>query len=101
MAAARSSTPCATETGRVMIQPPAGATPPSRRPDPAPARHRRIVDSVGRKASAWMKGGMPCVAPGRDMMRTVHGIPKRFRKSYWEHISGACRRCILPVTAPS
>ena len=81
-----------TETGGVMISPLPGATPT--KPGschPAPAGHRsRRGGSGGQQSQGADQGGYLAVRrPWPGMMRTVHGDPERFRKSYWEHIRPA------------
>ncbi|CAK6694731.1 acetate--CoA ligase [Synechococcus sp. BA-124 BA4] len=80
-----------TETGGVMISPLPGATPtkPGSATLPLPGIVADVVDSEGRSVGVDEGGYLAVRRPWPGMMRTVHGDPERFRKSYWEHISGA------------
>ncbi|MDM7938663.1 MAG: acetate--CoA ligase [Cyanobium sp. CZS 48M] len=80
-----------TETGGVMISPLPGATPtkPGSATLPLPGIVADVVDSDGRSVGVDEGGYLAVRRPWPGMMRTVHGDPERFRKSYWEHISGA------------
>jgi len=80
-----------TETGGVMISPLPGATPtkPGSATLPLPGIVADIVDHDGVSQGADQGGYLAIRRPWPGMMRTVHGDPERFRKSYWEEIRPA------------
>ena len=80
-----------TETGGVMISPLPGATPtkPGSATLPLPGIQADIVDHDGNSQGADQGGYLAVRRPWPGMMRTVHGDPDRFRKSYWEEIRPA------------
>jgi acetyl-CoA synthetase len=80
-----------TETGGVMISPLPGATPtkPGSATLPLPGIQADIVDHDGHSQPADQGGYLAIRRPWPGMMRTVHGDPERFRKSYWEEIRPA------------
>jgi len=80
-----------TETGGVMISPLPGATPtkPGSATLPLPGIQADIVDHDGNSQPADQGGYLAIRRPWPGMMRTVHGDPERFRKSYWEEIRPA------------
>jgi acetyl-CoA synthetase len=80
-----------TETGGVMISPLPGATPtkPGSCTLPLPGIAADIVDLEGASQPADAGGYLAVRRPWPGMMRTVHGDPDRFRRSYWEHIRPA------------
>ena len=80
-----------TETGGVMISPLPGATPtkPGSCTLPLPGIDADIVDHQGNSQPADQGGYLAIRRPWPGMMRTVHGDPERFRKSYWEEIRPA------------
>ena len=80
-----------TETGGVMISPLPGATPtkPGSCTMPLPGIVADIVDMDGVSQPANAGGYLAVRRPWPGMMRTVHGDPERFRKSYWEEIRPA------------
>jgi len=80
-----------TETGGVMISPLPGATPtkPGSCTLPLPGIAADIVDMDGVSQPADAGGYLAVRRPWPGMMRTVHGDPERFRKSYWEEIRPA------------
>ena len=82
---------CQTETGGVMISPLPGATPtkPGSATLPLPGIQADIVDHDGNSQGADQGGYLAVRRPWPGMMRTVHGDPDRFRKSYWEEIRPA------------
>ncbi|MCP9830801.1 acetate--CoA ligase [Synechococcus sp. HJ21-Hayes] len=77
-----------TETGGVMISPLPGATPtkPGSATLPLPGIAADVVDHDGNSQAADQGGYLAVRRPWPGMMRTVHGDPERFRKSYWEEI---------------
>ena len=80
-----------TETGGVMISPLPGATPtkPGSCTLPLPGIVADIVDHDGNSQPADQGGYLAVLRPWPGMMRTVHGDPERFRRSYWEEIRPA------------
>jgi acetyl-CoA synthetase len=80
-----------TETGGVMISPLPGATPtkPGSCTLPLPGIAADVVDLQGVSQVADSGGYLAVRRPWPGMMRTVHGDPDRFRKSYWEEIRPA------------
>ena len=80
-----------TETGGVMISPLPGATPtkPGSATLPLPGIAADVVDHAGNSQPADAGGYLAIRRPWPGMMRTVHGDPERFRKSYWEEIRPA------------
>ncbi|MCS5690454.1 acetate--CoA ligase [Cyanobium sp. FGCU-6] len=80
-----------TETGGVMISPLPGATPtkPGSCTLPLPGIAADVVDLEGNSVPADQGGYLAVRRPWPGMMRTVHGDPDRFRRSYWEHIRPA------------
>ena len=80
-----------TETGGVMISPLPGATPtkPGSATLPLPGIQADVVDHDGHSQPADQGGYLAIRRPWPGMMRTVHGDPDRFRKSYWEEIRPA------------
>jgi acetyl-CoA synthetase len=80
-----------TETGGVMISPLPGATPtkPGSATLPLPGIVADIVDKDGNSQAADQGGYLAIRRPWPGMMRTVHGDPERFRRSYWEEIRPA------------
>jgi len=80
-----------TETGGVTISPLPGATPtkPGSATLPLPGIAADVVDHDGNSQAADQGGYLAVRRPWPGMMRTVHGDPERFRKSYWEEIKPA------------
>ncbi|MFM7265524.1 MAG: acetate--CoA ligase, partial [Cyanobium sp.] len=80
-----------TETGGVMISPLPGATPtkPGSCTLPLPGIAADVVNLQGESVPADEGGYLAVRRPWPGMMRTVHGDPERFRKSYWEEIRPA------------
>ena len=74
-----------------MISPLPGATPtkPGSATLPLPGIAADIVDKDGNSQGADQGGYLAIRRPWPGMMRTVHGDPERFRKSYWEEIRPA------------
>jgi len=80
-----------TETGGVMISPLPGATPtkPGSCTLPLPGIVADVVDKAGQSQGADQGGYLAIRRPWPGMLRTVHGDPDRFRKSYWEEVRPA------------
>jgi acetyl-CoA synthetase len=80
-----------TETGGVMISPLPAATPtkPGSATLPLPGIAADVVDHDGVSQQADQGGYLVVRRPWPGMMRTVHGDPERFRRSYWEEIRPA------------
>jgi len=80
-----------TETGGVMISPLPGATPtkPGSCTLPMPGIAADVVDHDGNSQPADAGGYLAVRRPWPGMMRTVHGDPDRFRRSYWEEVRPA------------
>ena len=80
-----------TETGGVMISPLPAATPtkPGSATLPLPGIAADVVDGEGNSIGTDEGGFLAVRRPWPGMMRTVHGDPERFRRSYWEHIRPA------------
>jgi acetyl-CoA synthetase len=80
-----------TETGGVMISPLPGATPtkPGSATLPLPGIVADVMDREGQSQPADQGGYLTIRRPWPGMMRTVHGDPDRFRRSYWEEIRPA------------
>ena len=77
-----------TETGGIMISPTPGAveTKPGSATFPLPGIEVEIVSKDGEKVNSNEGGYLIIKKPWPGMMRTIHGDPDRFRKSYWEFI---------------
>ncbi len=80
-----------TETGGVMISPLPGATPtkPGSATLPMPGIVADVVDMDGNSAAVDEGGYLAVRRPWPGMLRTIHGDPERFRKTYWEAIRPA------------
>jgi acetyl-CoA synthetase len=80
-----------TETGGVMISPLPGATPtkPGSATLPLPGIQADVMDHEGHSQPADQGGYLTIRRPWPGMMRTIHGDPERYRKSYWEEIRPA------------
>ena len=80
-----------TETGGVMISPLPAATPTKSGSAtlPLPGIAADVVDGEGNSVGTDEGGFLAVRRPWPGMMRTVHGDPERFRRSYWEHIRPA------------
>ena len=77
-----------TETGGVMISPLPGAldTKPGSATLPLPGIEIEIVSKEGKKVDSNEGGYLIVKKPWPGMMRTIHGNPDRYLKSYWEFI---------------
>ena len=78
-----------TETGGIMISPIPGAveTKPGSATLPLPGIEVEIVNKEGEKVNSNEGGYLIIKKPWPGMMRTIHGDPDRFKKSYWEFIT--------------
>lgn len=78
-----------TETGGIMITPLPGAIPtkPGSATRPFPGILADVVDSEGNLVRDNEGGYLVIRHPWPGMMRTIHGDPDRFRRTYWEYIS--------------
>ena len=77
-----------TETGGIMITPLPGAisTKPGSATLPFPGIQADVIDLEGNSVGVNEGGYLAVRHPWPGMMRTVHGDPDRFRRTYWEHI---------------
>tara|TARA_Y100001970_G_scaffold294341_1_gene451038 strand:- start:4926 stop:6908 length:1983 start_codon:yes stop_codon:yes gene_type:complete len=77
-----------TETGGIMISPLPGAvaTKPGSATYPLPGIEVEIVNREGNKVKENEGGYLIVKKPWPGMMRTIHGNPERYAKSYWEYI---------------
>ncbi len=78
-----------TETGGIMVSPIPGAVDakPGSATFPLPGVEVSIVNKEGEEVSSNEGGYLIVKKPWPGMMRTIHGDPERFKKSYWEFIS--------------
>ncbi len=78
-----------TETGGIMISPIPGAVnlKPGSATFPLPGIKVEIVNKEGDKVNSNEGGYLIIKKPWPGMMRTIHGDPERFKKSYWEFIT--------------
>ncbi len=78
-----------TETGGIMITPLPGATPtkPGSATRPFPGIIADVVDVDGNRVGDNEGGYLVVKHPWPSMLRTVYGNEKRFRETYWEHIT--------------
>tara|TARA_Y100001978_G_scaffold82610_1_gene73991 strand:- start:513 stop:2495 length:1983 start_codon:yes stop_codon:yes gene_type:complete len=77
-----------TETGGIMISPIPGAVDakPGSATYPLPGIEIEIVNKNGERVDSNVGGYLIIKKPWPGMMRTIHGDPDRFKKSYWEFI---------------
>ena len=77
-----------TETGGVMISPIPGAvaTKPGSATFPLPGIEIEIVNKKGEKVESDEGGYLIINKPWPGMMRTIHGNPDKYLKSYWNYI---------------
>ena len=77
-----------TETGGIMVSPVPGAvaTKPGSATLPLPGIEIDIVNREGEKVKPNEGGFLIIKKPWPGMMRTIHGNPERYVKSYWEYI---------------
>jgi len=78
-----------TETGGIMVSPIPGAVDakPGSATFPLPGIEVSIVNKEGEEVNSNEGGFLIIKKPWPGMMRTIHGDPERFKKSYWEFIS--------------
>lgn len=79
-----------TETGGIMIAPLPGATPtkPGSATLPLPGIEADVVRKDGTSCNADEGGFLVIKRPWPSMLRTIHGDPKRFKKTYWRQFKG-------------
>ncbi len=77
-----------TETGGIMVSPIPGAVDakPGSASFPLPGIEVAIVNKEGEEVNSNEGGYLIIKKPWPGMMRTIHGDPERFKKSYWEFI---------------
>ena len=77
-----------TETGGIMVSPIPGAVDakPGSATFPLPGVEVSIVNKEGEEVNSNEGGYLIIKKPWPGMMRTIHGDPERFKKSYWEFI---------------
>jgi len=77
-----------TETGGIMVSPIPGAVDakPGSATFPLPGIEVSIVNKDGEEVNSNEGGYLIIKKPWPGMMRTIHGDPERFKKSYWEFI---------------
>ena len=77
-----------TETGGIMVSPIPGAVDakPGSATFPLPGVEVSIVNKEGQEVNSDEGGYLIIKKPWPGMMRTIHGDPERFKKSYWEFI---------------
>ncbi len=77
-----------TETGGIMVSPIPGAVDakPGSATFPLPGIEVSIVNKDGEEVNSNEGGYLVIKKPWPGMMRTIHGDPDRFKKSYWEFI---------------
>ena len=77
-----------TETGGIMVSPIPGAVDakPGSATFPLPGVEVSIVNKEGEEVNSDEGGYLIIKKPWPGMMRTIHGDPERFKKSYWEFI---------------
>ena len=77
-----------TETGGIMVSPIPGAVDakPGSATFPLPGVEVLIVNKEGEEVNSNEGGYLIIKKPWPGMMRTIHGDPERFKKSYWEFI---------------
>ncbi len=78
-----------TETGGIMVSPIPGAVDakPGSATFPLPGIEVSIVNKDGEEVNSNEGGYLIIKKPWPGMMRTIHGDPDRFKKSYWEFIT--------------
>tara|TARA_Y100001968_G_scaffold331773_1_gene387621 strand:+ start:20894 stop:22876 length:1983 start_codon:yes stop_codon:yes gene_type:complete len=77
-----------TETGGIMISPFPGSVPtkPGSATYPLPGIEIEVVNKDGNKVKQNEGGYLIVKRPWPGMMRTIHGNPERYAKTYWEYI---------------
>jgi acetyl-CoA synthetase len=79
-----------TETGGVMMSPLPGITPlkPGSATRPLPGISVDVVDDHGKSVANGHRGKLVITKPWPSQLRTVHGDPERYAKTYWNTFSG-------------
>jgi acetyl-CoA synthetase len=79
-----------TETGGIMISPLPGATPtkPGSATFPLPGIHAEILDRQGNPVPKGQGGLLFVTRPWPSMLRTVHGDPERYVRTYFSELPG-------------
>ncbi|MEN9529266.1 MAG: hypothetical protein RI932_1139 [Pseudomonadota bacterium] len=79
-----------TETGGVMMSPLPGLTPlkPGSATRPLPGIAVDVVDDNGTPVAKGNRGKLVITKPWPSQLRTVHGDPERYAKTYWNTFAG-------------
>ena len=79
-----------TETGGVMMSPLPGLTPlkPGSATRPLPGIAVDVVDDNGNSVPKGNRGKLVITKPWPSQLRTVHGDPERYAKTYWSTFAG-------------
>jgi acetyl-CoA synthetase len=79
-----------TETGGIMISPLPGVTPskPGSATLPLPGIDADVVRRDGTRCKPNEGGFLVIKQPWPSMLRTIHGDPERFKKTYWSNYKG-------------
>jgi acetyl-CoA synthetase len=79
-----------TETGGVMMSPLPGITPlkPGSATRPLPGISVEVVDDNGQPVARGERGKLVITKPWPSQLRTVHGDPERYAKTYWSTFAG-------------
>ncbi|MBM3380907.1 MAG: acetate--CoA ligase [Betaproteobacteria bacterium] len=79
-----------TETGGVMMSPLPGLTPlkPGSATRPLPGIAVDVVDDAGSPVAKGNRGKLVITKPWPSQLRTVHGDPERYAKTYWSTFAG-------------
>lgn len=79
-----------TETGGVMMSPLPGITPlkPGSATRPLPGISVDVVDDTGKPVERGNRGKLVITKPWPSQLRTVHGDPERYAKTYWSSFAG-------------
>lgn len=79
-----------TETGMIIIAPLPGVTPlkPGSVTWAFPGVEVDVVDDEGKPTAPGQKGFLVIKSPWPAMLRTLHGDPQRYEKTYWQQYKG-------------
>ncbi|MEN9826611.1 MAG: hypothetical protein RI953_2356 [Pseudomonadota bacterium] len=79
-----------TETGGIMMSPLPGVTPlkPGSATRPLPGISIDVVDDNGTPVAPGNRGKLVITKPWPSQLRTVHGDPDRYAKTYWSTFAG-------------